>query len=181
MNDHAKQVPPVERPQDHTDDTLEKLEANTLDKQASSASFRAVLEHDRHLRSLYERIEVLQKKLDDREDELRAAVPRVAELEQAERTTRVGAGVEAVGAGGGAILLSIAAFASAEWLKYLLLGLGASAAALSVISKLLYATFGWPPNKKSLDKMPKWAKLTVVMCVVFSIIATIAATIACFR
>lgn len=152
MNDRAPQVPPpqvppVEQPQTSADDALEKLEENTLDKEARSAAFRAVVEHDKHLRALNVRIEVLQAKLDKREEELHRTIPRVAELEQAEKTAKVDSVVETMGAGGGAILLGTASFMPESWLKFCLIGAGISASAIGVFAKVLFTLFGWPKDR----------------------------------
>ncbi len=145
MNDLPQQIPQAERPERQSDDSLEQLEETFLDKQAKSAAYRAVFEHNQHVQALNNRIDVLQAKLDKREEDLHVAMPRVSELEQAERTSKVGTIVEAVGAGGGAILLSIASFMSGEnWVKFVLFGAGVSASSLAVFAKLLLAAFGWP-------------------------------------
>ena len=82
MSEHLPEVPPVEHPEKSSNEALEKLEEKTLDKQASSAAYRAVVEHSQHLAALNTRIDVIQAKLDRREEELQIALPRIAELEQ---------------------------------------------------------------------------------------------------
>jgi len=144
MNEGPPQVPPVERPQAPTDDTLEKLEENTLDKQAKSAAYRAVVEHNQHVLALNSRIDVLQAKLDKRENELHNVIPKVSELQQAKRTSRIGAAVETVGISGGATLLSIASFAPDGSVKYACFGAGISVSSLAVFAKVLFAVLGWP-------------------------------------
>lgn len=147
MSDLPRQVPSVERPQASADDAPEKLEENELDRAARSGSFRAVVEHDKHLRALNVRIEVLQSKLDKREEELHRTIPRVAELEQAEKTAKVDTVVETLGAGVGAILLAIASFMTEDWIKFLFFGAGVSAAALGVFTKVIFTLFGWPKSR----------------------------------
>ncbi len=145
MNELPQQIPQVELPGQQSDDSLEQQEEAFLQKQAKSGALRAVLEHNHHLQALNSRIDVLQAKLDKRESELHVAIPRVAELEQAERTSRVGAIAEAVGAGGGAIFLSVASFMQdGDFAKWVCVGAGIAALSLAVFAKVLLAAFGWP-------------------------------------
>lgn len=144
MSELPKKIPKTERPGPETDSSLERLEESTLDKQASSAAYRAAHEHSEHLKALNTRIGVLQTKLDRREDELNAAKPRVAELEQAKKTSRLGVVVDALGIGGGVILLSIASFSPDGCAKYACFAAGISASSLALVAKVLFATFGWP-------------------------------------
>jgi hypothetical protein len=150
MSVPTHKVPQAEQPQAQTDDHLEKLEEDTLDKQAKSATYRDAHERREHLASLNRRIDVLQSKLDDREIELHIVLPRVAELEQAEWTARLHAGLESVAAGGGALMLSVASFvneATDEWLKYLLFGAGLAFALLGILGKVVMSFFGWPKRE----------------------------------
>lgn len=147
LPDTPADIPPTEKPRKSVDQDLERLEEDTLDKQARSASFRDVLERKNHLDSLNRRIDVLQNKLDLREADLHAALPRIAELEQAEKTSKIATVVEAIGAGGGAVLLGIASFATNDALKFAFLGAGVAASAVAIFCKALFALFGWPPRK----------------------------------
>ncbi len=148
MSDLPQQIPQVERPEQQSDDSLEQLEETFLDKQAKSAVYRAVFEHNQHLQALNTRIDVLQAKLDKRENELHAAIPRVSELEQAERTSKVGAAVESLGVGGGTILLGIASFATDDATKLVCFGAGVSASSLALFAKALFAILGWPKRRR---------------------------------
>jgi len=141
------QVPPVERPQASGDDSLEAKEEDTLDKRTRSAAYRAEFVHDQHVSGLNARIDVLQSKLDSREEELHRSLPRVAELEQAEKTSKLSAGVETLGGGVGALLLSMASFSTDDWWKFSLFGAGISAAVLGVFAKVLFGIFGWPKKR----------------------------------
>jgi len=138
------QVPPVEQPTSTSDDVLEKLEESTLDKQARSAAYRAAVEHSQHIAALNKRLDIIQAKLDGRENEIHIALPRIAELEQAEKTSKLTTVVESVGAGGGAVLLSLASFAPTDAWKFSFLGSGVAASALAVFCKSMFALFGWP-------------------------------------
>ena len=151
MSARPPKIPKIERPEPQADDTLEQLEETTLDKQAKSAAYRAVVEHSQHLQALNTRIDVLQAKLDRREDALHAAIPRVSELEQAQKTSRVESIVEAIGTGVGGVFLSLAPFATTEPPKYLFLGLGVSSLAFAVLAKVLFAAFGWPKKRAIRD------------------------------
>jgi hypothetical protein len=146
MSDSHPPIPPVEQPKPEPAQSLENLEEKTLDKQAASATYRDAVERKQHLASLNVRISVLQTKLDSREGELFSALPRIAELEQAEKTANLSTVVEAVAAGGGAIALSVASFLNDDLviLKFSLVGAGISASAIAVFTKALFAIWGWP-------------------------------------
>ena len=147
MPELPQQIPHVEIPDKQTDDSLEKQEEAFLDKQARSAAFRDVYERNQHLQSLNARIDVLQTKLDRREGELHIALPRVSELEHAERTSKATAIVETIGLGGGAIFLSLASFMQDEdAVKWMVFGAGISASVLAMSAKVILAAFGWPPK-----------------------------------
>ncbi len=149
MSDNPPQIPQVERPRPPVDPWLGSLEKETLDKLARSPSLRAVHEHAQHVFALNNRIDVLQSKLDRRESELHLALPRVAELEQAQRTFRVDAVVEPIGTGVSAAALSVASFVANDSVKYGLIGVGLTAAAFAMLAKILFAAFGWPkPREK---------------------------------
>lgn len=148
MSELSPKVPRPEEPAG-SDAQTEALEKDTLDKQAKSAAYRDAHERKQHLASLNERIGVLQDKLDKREAELQVAMPRIAELEQATKTSRLATISEVLGVGGGAILLSIAAYADSDIYKLLILGLGIGSSAIGLFSKLIYATWGWPTKKTS--------------------------------
>ncbi len=148
MSKHPRRVPAVEQPTEQAHESpLEKLEEDFLEKQSRSAAYRAVVEHNQHLAALNSRINVLQSKLDQREEELHIALPRVAELEQAERTSKIATAVKSLGAGSGAVLLSLASFQSSGSLKFGLLGAGIAAATLAVFTEILFALFGWPQKR----------------------------------
>lgn len=110
----------------------------------AEAAFKASL--NEHIRSLNERKDVLQHKLNGTEEHLRHALPRVSELEHAERTMKVQTLVEGIGGGIGALSLAFTSFAKDDWCVYLLLGLGAGLSALSVFGKAIFAFCGWPPK-----------------------------------
>jgi len=147
---HSVDLSSISIPADVPDDSLDQKtseEIGDLEKRAKSAPLRDVFERTAHLGSLNRRIEVLQGKLDSREAELQVAVPRVAELEQAMRTARVGAFVESAGAGGGALLLSIASFMADGALKFVFVGAGIAGASLGVLAKIISSALGWPRDR----------------------------------
>ena len=121
-------------------------------KKAKTAGLRAEEAEEEHVASLKRRIDVLQRKLDDREGDLRRLLPRNAELEQAARTSKLATIVEVVGFGVGALLLGIAPFTPpCEWYRYILIGAGVSATSLAILTKVLHTFCGWPPKTATRD------------------------------
>ena len=135
-------------PDDPDEQTLAGEQAHDkAGKKAKTAAVRAEEAEEKHVASLNRRIDVLQSKLDRREGDLHHLLPRTAELEQAARTSKVGAIVEAAGVGGGALLLSIASFTPPdEWHRFVCIGAGISASVFALSAKALLAAFGWPPK-----------------------------------
>jgi hypothetical protein len=92
--------------------------------------------------------DVLQEKLNDRENDLHKSLPRVAELEQAQKTSRVSTVVESIGAGFGTVMLGIAPFADTDKKTFGLLCAGLALSVLAIFGKALFALFGWPKPAK---------------------------------
>lgn len=144
MSDPPPKVLPGEHPLRPVDSSLETEEETTLEKRAKSPALRAEFEHDKHLEALNTRLDVIQAKLDARENDLSHATPRIAELEQSERSARANLVVETLGAGGGAALLGLASFVEdARW-KFLWFGLGWGLVSLALVAKVAFAVWGWP-------------------------------------
>jgi len=150
MSKPRQKVPSTEQPPPSVDEPADSLlETKTLDldKQARSAAYRDVVERDKHWSSLNERIAVLQAKLDIREEDLRLAQPRIAELEQAERSSQGYGTIATIGGVGGPILLSCASFADDDWVKFGLLGAGVVAALMGLLANVLFGFLGWPKKQ----------------------------------
>lgn len=152
----SERPPPIkvprnaESPEPQVDEGLERLEEDTLDKRARSAAYRAVVEHNEHVVALNRRIDVIQGKLDSREIELHRAIPRIAELEQAQRTARLGAFVDVMAIGLGTLILGLSGFVRRNFpeegtaYEFMMIGVGATACVVALIFRALFALFGWP-------------------------------------
>lgn len=124
------------------------------ERKAKTAALRAEDAEEVAQRTLRERIEVIQEKLNKREDEIVILRPAVAELEQAKRTARVEAFFEGIVVTAGATLLGIASFVDATWphewiaLKPYFIGGGIVASAAGALAKVLFGVFAWPPKRR---------------------------------
>lgn len=117
-------VPAAELPRDGASASLESLEENTLDKQAKSASYRDDHERQQHLDTLNRRIDVLQKKLDSREAELHAVLPRLARFEQSAKISKAVSRDGAIALAIGGMLVSAAGLFSEGTVRMALSCLG---------------------------------------------------------
>lgn len=135
-------------PDDSLDETT-SAEVNEYERRAKSPALRDVFERAQHISALNRRIDVLQGKLDRREAELDETRPKLAALQQAERTARGhGTAIQAFGSGLGPILLGVASFATDDIWKFGLFGAGAVASFIGWFSTTLAACIAWP-NKPS--------------------------------
>lgn len=152
MSDPPLKALPGEHPLRPVDPSSETEEETTLEKRAKSPALRAEFEHDKHLEALNARLEVIQAKLDAREDELRHATPRMAKLEQSERSAKGHLIVETLGSGGGAALLGVASFVEDATWKFLWFGVGLGLVSLALVAKVSFAVWGWPKPRVAPSK-----------------------------
>lgn len=146
MSDEFLKVSVTEKPDKESADTSVSLESDTLERQAKSASYRDVHERSQHLVSLNRRIDVLQGKLDAREEELRDTLPRLAKLAQASKVSKVlvrdGTIILAVGGG----LVSASSLFIDGGIRFLLAGGGGALLMCGLwVAKILNRN-AWPDD-----------------------------------
>lgn len=147
MSAHSPKIPPVEQPQESADTSVE-LEQVTLEQQSKSAALRDVYVRDQLISALNRRIDVIQAKLDNREERIDELLPRNAALEQAGRSSTIETVLEFVAMGCSATFLSISTYVADSISKTGWFGAGIALAASAMLSKILFSYFGWPPKNR---------------------------------
>lgn len=127
MSEQPLQVTPnvAEQPTASADADI-STEKESLDKAAKSAPYRDLVERNKHLDSLNQRISVIQGKLDAREDdlrerdnELRELLPTHAALKQSHKSMRFSLGLSSLAFGvGGTLVSQFAGDADRQWASF---------------------------------------------------------------
>ena len=130
--------------------TSDKPDPFTLEEMkefSSKPALRAEIAHQELVKYFNRRIDVLQTKLDKREQDCRELLPEVAELRQAKRSTRLFDCLIAAEITVGGALISGAGFSTTEVGKYVMLWVGWALIILGIVTLFLNTAFGWPKSK----------------------------------
>jgi hypothetical protein len=115
-------------------------------RKAKTAALRAEVAEEEHVAALNRRIDVLQKKLDLREDELQVLLPRNAELEQAYRNASINGGLSLTAISAGGVLTSISSLLPTPF-SYISGSFGAAMLIGGLTVSWTTHRLGWPLKK----------------------------------
>jgi hypothetical protein len=115
-------------------------------RKAKTAALRAEEAEERHAAALDRRIDVLQKKLDLRENELRELLPRNAELEQAKRNADANSRLSLSAVSVGGLLASISSLLPVRW-NYISGAFGAAMLISGLTLSCVTHRSGWPSKE----------------------------------
>ena len=135
-------------PDDPDEQTLagEQAHLKEAQKKAKTAALRAEEAEEKHVSALNRRIDVLQNKLDLREEEVHELLPRNAELEQARRNATINSGLSLTAISIGGVLASISSLLPTPF-SYISGSFGAAMLIGGLTVSWVTHRFGWPSKR----------------------------------